>query len=82
MNPNGGAIALGHPVGATGSRLIVSALHELERTGKGTALIGKFEQGLQLDAKQRAAAVRAWKQSLALNPQQPKIQEMLKKWEQ
>jgi acetyl-CoA C-acetyltransferase len=39
VNPSGGAIALGHPVGATGSRLIVSALHELERTGKGTALI-------------------------------------------
>jgi acetyl-CoA C-acetyltransferase len=39
VNPNGGAIALGHPVGATGSRLIVSALHELERTGKGTAFI-------------------------------------------
>ena len=31
VNPNGGAIALGHPVGATGSRLLVSALHELER---------------------------------------------------
>ncbi len=39
VNPNGGAIALGHPVGATGSRLIVSALHELERTGKSRALI-------------------------------------------
>lgn len=39
VNVNGGAIALGHPVGATGSRLIVSALHELERTGKGTAYI-------------------------------------------
>ncbi len=39
VNPNGGAIALGHPVGATGSRLIVSALHELERTGKSSALI-------------------------------------------
>ncbi|RIK93859.1 MAG: steroid 3-ketoacyl-CoA thiolase [Proteobacteria bacterium] len=38
-NVNGGAIALGHPVGATGSRLIVTALHELERTGKSTALI-------------------------------------------
>jgi acetyl-CoA C-acetyltransferase len=38
-NVNGGAIALGHPVGATGSRLIVTALHELERTGKGSALI-------------------------------------------
>ena len=28
VNPNGGAIALGHPVGATGARLITSALHE------------------------------------------------------
>lgn len=39
LNVNGGAIALGHPVGATGSRLIVTALHELERRGKSTALI-------------------------------------------
>ncbi|HEY1738583.1 MAG TPA: steroid 3-ketoacyl-CoA thiolase [Acidimicrobiia bacterium] len=31
VNPNGGAIALGHPVGATGARLITTALHELER---------------------------------------------------
>ena len=30
VNPNGGAIALGHPVGATGARLVTSALHELE----------------------------------------------------
>jgi acetyl-CoA C-acetyltransferase len=33
VNPNGGAIALGHPVGATGAILAVKALHELERTG-------------------------------------------------
>ncbi|HEX9713792.1 MAG TPA: steroid 3-ketoacyl-CoA thiolase [Actinomycetota bacterium] len=39
INVNGGAIALGHPVGATGSRLIVTALHELERTDKSTALV-------------------------------------------
>ncbi|MGH0038546.1 MAG: steroid 3-ketoacyl-CoA thiolase [Myxococcota bacterium] len=39
VNVNGGAIALGHPVGCTGSRLIVSALHELERRGGSTALI-------------------------------------------
>ena len=39
VNVNGGAIALGHPVGATGSRLIVTALHELERANKTTALI-------------------------------------------
>lgn len=32
VNPNGGAIAIGHPVGATGARLVTSALHELERT--------------------------------------------------
>jgi acetyl-CoA C-acetyltransferase len=39
LNVNGGAIALGHPVGATGCRLIVTALHELERRGLGTAYI-------------------------------------------
>jgi acetyl-CoA C-acetyltransferase len=39
VNPNGGAIALGHPVGATGAILVVKALYELERTGGKTALI-------------------------------------------
>jgi len=39
LNVNGGAIALGHPLGATGTRLIVTALHELERTGTGSALV-------------------------------------------
>ncbi len=39
VNPNGGAIALGHPVGATGARLITSALHELERIDGNHALI-------------------------------------------
>src|SRR5437763_7189994 len=39
VNVNGGAIALGHPVGATGSRLITSALHELERSDQTTALV-------------------------------------------
>ena len=33
VNPNGGAIALGHPLGGTGAVLITKALHELERTG-------------------------------------------------
>ena len=33
VNSNGGAIALGHPIGATGTRLMTSMLHELERTG-------------------------------------------------
>lgn len=39
VNPNGGAIALGHPVGATGARLITTALHELERRGAELALV-------------------------------------------
>ena len=39
VNPNGGAIALGHPVGATGAIITVKALYELERTGGSKALI-------------------------------------------
>ena len=33
VNPNGGAIALGHPLGASGGRLMTTMVHELERTG-------------------------------------------------
>ena len=39
VNPNGGAIALGHPTGSTGARLVTTALHELERTGGRYALV-------------------------------------------
>jgi len=39
LNPNGGAIALGHPIGASGARLLVTLLHELERTGKSTGMV-------------------------------------------
>lgn len=39
VNPNGGAIALGHPVGATGAIITVKALYELERIGGSKALI-------------------------------------------
>jgi len=39
LNVNGGAISLGHPVGCTGSRLLITALHELERRDKNTAFI-------------------------------------------
>jgi acetyl-CoA C-acetyltransferase len=39
VNPNGGAIALGHPVGATGAIITIKALHELERTGGRRALV-------------------------------------------
>ena len=39
LNVNGGAIAMGHPLGATGAMILGTALDELERTGKSTALI-------------------------------------------
>ena len=39
VNPNGGAVALGHPIGATGSILVVKALHELQRRGGRYALV-------------------------------------------
>ncbi|WP_103965202.1 acetyl-CoA C-acyltransferase family protein [Nitrosomonas ureae] len=38
-NPNGGAVALGHPIGATGCILTIKALHELQRTGGRYALV-------------------------------------------
>ncbi|MBZ6379979.1 acetyl-CoA acetyltransferase [Pacificimonas flava] len=38
LNVNGGAIAMGHPLGATGAMILGTVLDELERTGKGTAL--------------------------------------------
>jgi acetyl-CoA acetyltransferase len=34
VNVNGGAIALGHPLGATGTRLVLTLLHTLKRTGR------------------------------------------------
>jgi len=45
VNVNGGAIALGHPVGATGVRLITTALHELERRDAASALISMCAGG-------------------------------------
>jgi acetyl-CoA C-acetyltransferase len=39
LNVNGGAIAMGHPLGATGAMILGTVLDELERTGKGTALV-------------------------------------------
>lgn len=39
LNPRGGAIALGHPLGMTGSRMIVTLFHELERTKKKRGLV-------------------------------------------
>ncbi len=51
VNPNGGAIALGHPLGMSGARLVLTALHQLEKTGgrKGlTTLCVGVGQGLAL----------------------------------
>jgi acetyl-CoA C-acetyltransferase len=48
VNVNGGAVALGHPIGCTGARLVVSLIHELKRRGGGTgaaALCGGGGQG-------------------------------------
>jgi acetyl-CoA C-acetyltransferase len=50
VNVNGGAIALGHPVGSTGSRLITTALHELERRDAATALISMCAGGAMATA--------------------------------
>jgi acetyl-CoA acetyltransferase len=38
VNPNGGAIALGHPLGASGARLVTTALYQLQKTGGRYAL--------------------------------------------
>ena len=38
VNPNGGAIALGHPLGASGARLVTTAMNQLHRTGGRYAL--------------------------------------------
>ncbi|HXA57732.1 MAG TPA: acetyl-CoA C-acetyltransferase, partial [Streptosporangiaceae bacterium] len=49
-NPNGGAIALGHPLGATGGILMTKLLHELERTGGRYGLQTMCEGGGQANA--------------------------------
>jgi len=50
VNVNGGAIALGHPVGSTGARLLTTALHELERRDGSTALISMCAGGAMATA--------------------------------
>jgi acetyl-CoA C-acetyltransferase len=50
VNVNGGAIALGHPVGSTGSRLLSTALHELERRDASTALVSMCAGGAMATA--------------------------------
>jgi acetyl-CoA C-acetyltransferase len=50
VNPHGGGIAIGHPVGASGNRLVVHAVHELVRRGSGTAAVALCGGGGQGDA--------------------------------
>jgi acetyl-CoA C-acetyltransferase len=50
VNVNGGAIALGHPVGSTGSRLLTTALHELERRDASVALVSMCAGGAMATA--------------------------------
>ncbi|MGO1630191.1 MAG: acetyl-CoA C-acetyltransferase [Microbacterium sp.] len=50
VNPNGGGIALGHPIGASGARLVVTAVHELAARGGGTAAVALCGGGGQGDA--------------------------------
>jgi acetyl-CoA acetyltransferase family protein len=50
VNPNGGAIALGHPLGASGSRLMTSLLYELERRGGRYGLQTMCEGGGEANA--------------------------------
>ena len=54
VNVNGGAIALGHPLGATGAMLLGTALDELERTGQQTALVTLCIGAANRDAAQFA----------------------------
>jgi acetyl-CoA acyltransferase 1 len=70
VNPNGGAIALGHPLGATGARMTATLLHEMGRRGAGARFgvvsmcIGSgmgaaavFERGTEADCIRNAAPV-------------------------
>ena len=50
VNVNGGAIALGHPIGMSGNRLALTLLHELRRRGGGTGAAGLCGGGGQGDA--------------------------------
>lgn len=73
VNPNGGAIALGHPLGCTGARMTATLLHEMKRRGRGAGRFGVvsmcigsgmgaaavFERGDQVDDVSNARAVRS-----------------------
>ena len=50
VNVNGGAIALGHPIGASGARILASLVHELRRRGGGIGVAAICSGGGQGDA--------------------------------
>ena len=50
VNIHGGGIAIGHPIGASGTRLVVHVAHELARRGSGTAAVGLCGGGGQGEA--------------------------------
>lgn len=49
--------------------------------GLGAVLIAKYRQNFQLDEPTRVAAVEAWRQSLAINPSQPRVEELVRRWQ-
>ena len=65
VNVNGGAIALGHPVGSTGTRLITTALHELERRDAASALISMCAGGARPPAPSSSASRTLTRQQVA-----------------
>lgn len=78
VNPNGGAIALGHPLGATGARCTATLLHEMRRRGRaarfgvvsmcigsGMGAAAVFEAGGETDALATARAVAGPQQLLS-----------------
>ena len=50
INVNGGAVALGHPIGASGARIIITLMHELKRRGGGLGIAAICSGGGQGDA--------------------------------
>jgi tetratricopeptide (TPR) repeat protein len=48
---------------------------------KGAVLIRQYMEGGEIDESQRRAAVELWRASLAINPQQPKVQNLIRQWE-
>lgn len=49
-------------------------------TEKGFLMINLYRRGMELDEQQKTAAINLWKRSLALNPNQPRVQQALKQW--